>query len=82
MPFPLWFCAFCGKSERDFRYGEYTYQPYRIVMAQHAYGYHGVEPHELAEAVKVDGTWVLPDGRVWIRQGFIVADDPKSDSIN
>jgi hypothetical protein len=75
-----WVCGFCGEPTWKFRFGEYTYATYRIVMAQHAYGYHQVEPHDLAEARKVNGTWVLPDGRVWLRQAIVGY--PKSDAIN
>jgi hypothetical protein len=64
-----WLCGFCGQPTWKFRQGELAHEAYQAVMAWHAYEAHEVDMGMIDRAQGDGRTWVLPDGRVWLRQG-------------
>jgi hypothetical protein len=63
-----WICGFCGQPTGNFRTGELAQEPYTAVMAWHAVKDHQINMGDLDQARGDGKTWVLPDGRVWLRK--------------
>jgi hypothetical protein len=65
----MWLCGFCGEPVWKLRRGVFKDEPNPLViMAWHAVDAHQVDMGLLDQARGDGKTWVLPDGRVWLRQ--------------
>jgi hypothetical protein len=64
-----WLCGECGISTEQLReHTMFKCTSDRILMANHVWNAHDVTQFDLAHIRHVGDTWLLPDGRVFMRQ--------------
>jgi hypothetical protein len=64
----MWVCEFCSMSEDQLQLSNGPRLSYLELMEDHARFRHRIELSELRRAEPMHQQWVLPDGRVWLRE--------------